>query len=158
MEAWPAQPDGGWPDGRLLGVDYGTRRIGVAASDAGRVLAGPRTVVEAGPGAAAQIARLIVDEEAVGVVVGLPVALDGSDSSMTAAARAFAADLGEALRVPVVLHDERFSSTTAESALVEAQMRREARRRVVDKVAAAVMLQGYLDALRGGPGKQQGAS
>jgi putative Holliday junction resolvase len=142
--------------GRVLGLDLGERRIGVATSDAGRVLASPRTVIERhgrGPDRSEDhraILALAREEEAVASVVGLPLSLDGT---LGPAAQHVLAEvdalraLAEADGIAVVVHDERLTTVTAEAALLEARMRREARRRVVDKVAAAVMLQSWLDSV-----------
>jgi putative holliday junction resolvase len=127
----------------------------VATSDAGRVLASPRTVLERqGRDRAADhraILALAREEEATTIVVGLPLSLDGS---LGPAAQGVLAEV-EAIRaaaepdgIAVVVHDERLTTVTAQQALIEARMRREARRRVVDKVAAAVMLQSWLDRAR----------
>ncbi len=137
---------------RALGLDLGAKRIGVAVSDRSGTIASPLTVLER-TGSRAEdhrrIARLIADEEAVAVVVGLPLSLDGSLGPAAAGVQAEVEELAAALPVPVELFDERLTTVSAERALIEARMRREARRRVVDKVAAAVMLQAWLDSRRG---------
>jgi putative Holliday junction resolvase len=92
-----------------------------------------------------RIARLVGEEEAECVVVGLPLGLDGSLGAAAKAAMAERDDLAATLDVPVELFDERLTTVSAERTLIEARVRREARRRVVDKVAAAVMLQAWLD-------------
>jgi len=133
---------------RVLALDLGTVRIGVAVSDAGGLLASPRTVLQR-CGDPEQdhrrIAALVADEEAELVLVGLPLSLDGSDGPAARAARAEAADLGATLDVPVVLHDERLTTVTAHRLLGERGLDARARRRVIDQAAAAVMLQGWLD-------------
>ena len=131
--------------GRLLGVDYGDRRVGVAVSDPTGILASPLTTLPA-PQAAAGIARLAAEQRATGVIVGLPLKLDGSDSPATAKAREFADRLRARLAIPVELWDERFSTVTAEQALIEGGVRRERRKELVDGLAAQVLLQHYLDA------------
>jgi putative holliday junction resolvase len=141
----------------VLGLDLGERRVGVAVSDAGRVLASPlRVVLRHGRGPDRsedhrEILALAHEEEAATIVVGLPLSLDGRLGP--AAERVFAevAALREraaAEGIAVEVHDERLTTVTAERSLLEARMRREARRRVVDKVAAAVMLQSWLDRVR----------
>ena len=138
---------------RALGLDLGARRIGVAASDRSGTIASPLTVLER-TGSRHEdhrrIARLVADEEADRVVVGLPLSLDGSLGPAARAAQAEADELRAAVAVPVELFDERLTTVSAERSLIEARMRREARRRVVDKVAAAVMLQAWLDRLGSG--------
>lgn len=136
--------------GRVAALDLGTRRIGVASSDLTQTIAGPHAVIERrGSHVAdhAAIRREVVDElEAVGVVVGLPISLDGREGPAAATVRAELAELEAVLPVPVELHDERYTTTMAHASLMERRMRAEARRRVVDKVAAAVLLQSWLDA------------
>jgi putative Holliday junction resolvase len=136
--------------GRVLGVDLGSRRIGLALSDPGRQVASPLAVVARGPDADRD-RRAIVErawaEGATTIVVGLPLSLSGRRGP---AARAALAEV-EHLRalagddLDVVAHDERLTTVTAERVLVEADVRRARRREVVDKVAAAVMLQSWLE-------------
>jgi putative holliday junction resolvase len=136
--------------GRALGIDLGERRIGLALSDATRTLASPHSVVQRSKAHAhdhAAILRVVADDEVDTIVVGLPLSLNGD---LGPAARGVMAEVDELRgRVPegveVVVHDERLTTVTAQAALIEARMRREARKRVVDKVAAAVMLQSWLD-------------
>lgn len=133
---------------RAVGLDLGTVRIGVAASDAGGVLASPRTTVRRTGDRAGdhrRLAALVVEEGADVVVVGLPLSLDGS---VGRAARLVLAELDEltaALGVPVVTHDERFTTATAHQRLAAGGRRTRARRDVVDQSAAAVLLQAWLD-------------
>jgi putative Holliday junction resolvase len=133
---------------RALGLDLGARRIGVAVSDRSGTIASPLTVI-ARAGSRhddhRRIARVVEEEAAEVVVVGLPLSLDGTLGPAATAAQAEGEELRAVLAVPVELFDERLTTVSAERALVEARMRREARRRVVDKVAAAVMLQAWLD-------------
>ena len=137
---------------RALGVDLGARRIGLALSDPSRTIATPHEVLRRSGDPAAD-RRAIVDtarrQDANVIVVGLPLSLSGGSGP---AARAALEEV-EALRavsgdIEVTVHDERLTTVTAERALTEAGMRREARRRVVDKVAAAVMLQSWLEQAR----------
>jgi putative Holliday junction resolvase len=131
--------------GRVLGLDYGTRRIGVALSDPLRLTAGPLTVLDAAGDVASELRLLVAEHDVSLIVVGLPVGLDGTEGKAAAAARDFAGRVGATLGVPVELYDERFSSVTAERTLIEAGMRRERRKGTRDRVAAAVFLQAYLD-------------
>jgi putative Holliday junction resolvase len=137
---------------RALGVDLGARRIGLALSDPSRTIATPHEVLRRSGDPAAD-RRAIVDtarrQDANVIVVGLPLSLSGGSGP---AARAALEEV-EALRavagdIEVTVHDERLTTVTAERALTEAGIRREARRRVVDKVAAAVMLQSWLEQAR----------
>jgi putative Holliday junction resolvase len=137
---------------RALGVDLGERRIGLALSDPSRTVASPHEVLRRSADPAVDRQLIIGVAREVGasvIVVGLPLSLSGRTGP---AARAALAEV-EVLRaaagdIEVVVHDERLTTVTAERALGEARMRREARRRVVDKVAAAVMLQSWLDRAR----------
>ena len=135
--------------GRLLGLDVGDRRIGIAVSDETQLIATPHSVytrVGYGPDCR-HIARLYSELGCVGVVSGLPLNMDGSAGFQAEKVRAFAAKLEEA-GLPVAFQDERLSTVSAHEALIEGGMRREARKGTVDKVAAAVILQQYLDANR----------
>lgn len=129
----------------VVGVDFGERRVGVAVSDGLRLTAQPLTVVDAAD-AVEEVARIVTARSATRVVVGLPVGLNGREGAMASRARGFAAALAEAVDVPVEMWNEQFTSVEAERVLLEAGARRSRRRQVRDKVAAAVMLQGYLDA------------
>ena len=133
---------------RAVGVDLGARRIGIAVSDPGGVLATPVTVLRRTPDRARlhrQISELVHEYEAEVVVVGLPLSLDGSDGPAAVAARQEAAELTEALDVPVELHDERLTTVTAHRLLAATGINERARRKVIDAAAAAVLLQTWLD-------------
>ena len=142
---------------RIVGLDVGSRRIGVAISDASRTLARPVGVLHV-PGlnalaldqVAAELARLTGDDDGVGaIVVGFPRRLDGTRTSLTGAVEAFARMLGARLSLPVVLQDERLTSVEAESRLAVREKDWRARKERLDAVAAAIILQDYLDALPG---------
>jgi putative Holliday junction resolvase len=134
---------------RALGVDLGERRIGLALSDPSRTVASPHDVLRRSGDPAADrrvIVALALDVGAGVIVVGLPLSLSGKSGPAARAARAEV----EAIRaiagdIEVVLHDERLTTVTAERALIEGGVRRDARRQVIDKVAAAVMLQSWLE-------------
>lgn len=131
-----------------MGLDYGTRRIGVALSDALGLTAQPFAVLDANSGdLSSEVRRLVEDNEVELIVVGLPVNLSGGDTQSTKGARKLATRVAEATGLPVKLADERFTTKTAEQTLIDANVRRRRRRQVIDKVAAAVMLQNYLDGL-----------
>jgi putative Holliday junction resolvase len=134
---------------RALGRDLGSVRIGVAASDPGRVIASPYDVIVRGKDHAADhaaIAGAVADTEASVVVVGLPRNMSGKETAAAQAVRAEADELRAVLPVPVVFWDERLSTVTAQRSLIEGGMRRKQRKGSVDKVAAAVILQSWLDA------------
>jgi len=134
-----------------LALDLGSKRVGVAISDATGTLAAPLTTLTRGGEVAADhraIAELVAAEEAVVVVVGLPLNMDGSEGPAAQAAQAEAEALASVLDVPVHLADERLTTVVADRALIGLGKRAPARRRVVDRTAATVLLQGWLD----GPG------
>jgi putative Holliday junction resolvase len=121
----------------------------VAVSDSGGVIATPLTVVHRTGRRTeehAQIARLVEEEEADVVVVGLPLSMDGTMGPAAKAAVAECRVLATVLRVPVETHDERLTTVTADQVLMQARIRADRRRQFVDKLAATVMLQGWLDA------------
>jgi putative Holliday junction resolvase len=139
---------------RILGVDLGSVRIGLALSDPTGTLASPFAVLTRTGDPAADRRAIVAaarEGEAARIVVGLPRALDGTEGPAAQAARAeiaaLAAVAGDDL--PVEAYDERLTTVIAQRSLVDAGVRRAGRKQVVDKVAAAVMLQGYLDAHRG---------
>jgi putative Holliday junction resolvase len=133
---------------RALGLDLGTKRIGVAVSDRSGTVAGPLTVLARTGDEGrdhARIRALVVEEEAELVVVGLPLSMDGSIGRAASAAAAEVERLASVVGVPVETYDERLSTVSAHRTLSEAGLDGRARRKVVDKVAAAVILQGWLD-------------
>ena len=134
---------------RALGLDLGERRVGVAVCDAAGTVATPvETLLRTGDPERdlAAVAAQVSDWQAEIVVVGLPISLDGSEGPAARAARAEIDRLGRFLDVPVVSYDERLTTVIAERSLMEQQMKGPKRRGVVDQVAAAVMLQSWLDA------------
>jgi putative holliday junction resolvase len=133
---------------RVLALDLGTRRIGVAVSDLTGTVASPLTVLQRSKSRRhdhQRIADLVRDEEAALVVVGLPISLSGAEGPAARAAQTEADALATLIDVPIETFDERLTTVTAERALAEAGVRGRARRNVVDKVAAAVILQAFLD-------------
>jgi putative holliday junction resolvase len=132
----------------VLGIDPGSRRIGVAVSDPAGRIALPLTVIERGSGDAylAELADLARQRQATEIVVGLPRRLDGSEGPEAKEARELAERLRALLELPVHLVDERFTTKISESAMRSAQVSTRKGRPVVDKIAATVLLQGFLDA------------
>jgi putative Holliday junction resolvase len=135
---------------RVLAVDPGTVRVGLALSDESATLATPLRTLQAGPALATQIAGAAREAGAERIVVGLPRRLDGSEGDEAAAARRLARELGELSGIDVELWDERFTSRMAEAALVASRPARgrragARRREATDRVAAAILLQSYLD-------------
>lgn len=134
---------------RALGVDLGSKRIGIAVSDRSGTIATPLTVIQRSGSTKIdhqRIADLVTEEEAELVVVGLPLNMNGSSGPAARAAVAEARALSTVVSVPVETFDERRTTVAADAVLMEFKMRAQARRRVIDKVAAAVMLQYWLDA------------
>ena len=133
---------------RILALDHGTRRIGVAVSDELRVLAQPLEYIPAEP-FASFLARLkvILQEKEVGLVlIGMPRNMDGSYGPAAEKVKAFVADLQKEVTVPLKTLDERLTTVQAQRSLLQANMRRGERKEKVDKTAAAILLQSYLDA------------
>lgn len=137
------------PAGALIGLDPGSKRIGVATSDATRTIASPLEIVTRSKFAtdAARIFTLYDGRACVGLVIGLPLNMDGSSGPSVQAARAFAANLLKLRDVPLVMWDERLSTAAATRALIEADASRARRAAVIDALAASYTLQGALDAL-----------
>lgn len=135
---------------RILGLDVGTKRTGVAVSDELLYTAQGLESIECGTSAQdlARIADLAEKYAVAEIVVGLPLNMNGTESAKTAEVRAFIGRLSALVRVPVKAWDERLTSVQADRALLEANMSRRKRRALSDKVAAQLILQGYLDARR----------
>lgn len=138
--------------GRLAGLDVGTRTIGIATCDAGwsfatalvtlqRTKFTPDLVI---------LRQLLEKERIAGIVVGLPLSMDGSDSPRTQSVRQFAKSIEPLLARPILLWDERWSTQAVERALIDADLSRAKRHAMVDKLAAAYILQGAIDGLMGG--------
>ena len=137
--------------GRLLGLDVGTRTIGTALCDAQWTFATPVELIRRSKFARdlAALRALVEVQQVRGIVVGLPLNLDGSDSPRTQSVRAFARNL-EPLDLPVLLWDERWSTRAVERAMIAADVTRAKRAERIDSAAAAYILQGALDALTSG--------
>jgi putative Holliday junction resolvase len=136
---------------RLIGLDPGARVIGVALSDVTLTLASPYGSLKRGKLAAnaAEVAAIARREGAGGLVIGLPLGLDGSFGPAAQAAKDWGLAVGEAAGLPVALWDERLSSAAVNRAMIEADLTRAKRAKAVDAAAAAYMLQAALDASRG---------
>jgi putative Holliday junction resolvase len=134
--------------GRLAGLDVGTRTIGVALCDAGWTIASPaETIMRAKFSVdAAKLRALVAAQLVKGLVIGLPLNLDGSDSPRTQSVRAFARNV-EPFGLPILLWDERWSTQAVTRTLLDADASRARRAELVDKLAAAYILQGAIDAM-----------
>ncbi|MFP6689844.1 MAG: putative pre-16S rRNA nuclease [Alphaproteobacteria bacterium MarineAlpha10_Bin2] len=134
---------------RLIGLDPGSKTVGVALSDPSRMVASPTEHLKRGKfrDLAARLEALVKTEEVGGLVVGLPLNMDGSEGPSAQSARQFAENLAARLEIPVALWDERLSTAAVERTLIDADLSRRRRAEVVDKLAAAYILQGALDYL-----------
>ncbi len=136
-------------NGRIIGLDPGERRVGVAVADPTGTIASPNGYIDRLRVDVLRAIEDLCDDLSVSlIVVGMPVGLDGREGTSALAARTFGRDVGEATRIEVVYQDERFTSVTADRALISGGVRRRDRKEKRDQVAAAVMLQGYLDRRR----------
>ena len=133
---------------RILGLDYGTRRVGAALSDPGRTIAFPAEVYELrGPDPDARHYREVVQENEVErIVIGLPLHTSGREGQLAALTRRFGDWLAAVTGKPVVYFDERYTTVEAEQRLLDAGLKRQKRKALRDRLAAQIVLQGYLDA------------
>jgi putative Holliday junction resolvase len=136
--------------GRLAGLDVGTKTIGLAYCDAGWTIASAAETIRRGKFTAdlETLRRIVAEQAIVGLVIGLPLNMDSSDSPRTQSIRAFARNLG-GLNLPILLWDERWSTDAVTRTLLTADTSRARRAELVDKMAAAYILQGAIDALAG---------
>jgi putative Holliday junction resolvase len=135
---------------RILALDHGTRRIGVAVSDELKVIAQPLEYIPAEPFAdfLTRLKRLLQEKEVELILVGLPRNMDGSYGPAALKVQAFVAALNGAITIPIKTCDERLTSVQANRVLIQGGVRRDKRKEKVDKMAAAILLQGYLDGLQ----------
>jgi putative Holliday junction resolvase len=134
----------------LIGIDAGTKTLGIAISDITRTIASPLTVIRRTKFKedAAELLRITHDRGAIGFGLGVPTNLDGTSGPRVQATRAFARNLNALSELPILLWDERLSTAEAERTLLEADTSRRRRAQVIDKLAAAIILQGALDRMR----------
>jgi len=143
------------PSGRVAGVDYGRKRIGVAICDSHRILSSPLCVRQTTGDAKADAVffrKLVADEGIVGFVVGLPIHADGTDSRMSAEVERFGGWLTLETGLPVVFHDERYSSREATGLLAGSGLSRGRKKERTDAIAAQVVLSSWLDVQKYGGG------
>jgi putative Holliday junction resolvase len=138
------------PGKRLLGLDLGEKTIGLALSDTTLTVATPMETLKRGKFSAdaARLERIIADQGVGGLVIGLPLNMDGSDGPSAQSARAFARNFAARSALPVALCDERLSTAAVTRTLLDADASRKRRAALVDKMAAAYILQGALDRMR----------
>lgn len=134
---------------RVLAIDHGSKRMGVAISDSLKTIAQPLEFIPADPldGVWRRLEQIIVEKEVELIVVGMPRNMDGSYGPAAEKVRGFVAQLEAAVQVPIRLWDERLTSVQANRFLREANVRGQKRRQKVDQTAAALLLQSYLDAV-----------
>ena len=139
------------PGSRLLGFDVGEKTIGLAVSDPGLAVASPLFTLRRGKftADAERLARLIAERQVGGLVIGLPVNMDGSEGPRCQSVRQFAANLLARLDLPLAYWDERLSTAAVTRAMLDADLSRRRRGEIVDQLAAAYILQGLLDRLAG---------
>jgi putative holliday junction resolvase len=133
---------------RILGVDPGTRRCGIAVTDSSETMAFPRSAVPYDDSVFAQVARVAHDEEVALVVVGRPLSLRGDSTASTDFADEFFRQLSDSIDLPVVQHDERFTTSSARRSLSDAGVNHREQRDRIDSAAAVVMLQDFADGRR----------
>jgi len=140
------------PNGRLIGLDLGEKTIGMAVSDPGLSLASPIGTIQRTKFTpdAKELIRVIDDRGVAGLVIGLPINMDGSEGPRCQSVRSFAKDLLRLRELPIAFWDERLSTMAVERAMIAADMTRKKRAKAVDTAAAAWILQGALDALQFG--------
>ncbi|MCY3974410.1 MAG: Holliday junction resolvase RuvX [Simkaniaceae bacterium] len=137
--------------GRILAVDYGVRRIGLALSDPGKTVGFPLTTIRAGKDMRETVRLLseaVRDYTIETIVIGLPLHLSGKESELSEIVRSFAGTLAEAYSAPLLFWDERLTSKQAERLLIEGGVKRKKRGRYVDNISASLILQSYLDSPR----------
>ncbi len=134
---------------RILALDHGTKRIGVALSDELQMIAQPLEYIPAEPFAEflARLRELLREKEVELILVGMPRNMDGSYGPAALKVQDFVAALRNAVTVPIKIWDERLTSAQANRILIQGNVRREKRKQKVDKMAAAILLQGYLDSM-----------
>ena len=136
--------------GKILGLDLGTKTIGVAISDGMRYSATPLETIKRTKFTqdAERIVELIAENQVVAILLGLPLNMDGTEGPRVQSTRAFARNLSPKVNLPIAFWDERLSTSAVTRMMIEADLRRDRRAEVVDKLAASYILQGALDRLR----------
>lgn len=138
------------PYGPLIGIDPGSRTLGIAACDAGRLIASPVETIQKGRKLAPSLDRLfaLIDaRRTVGLIIGLPLNMDGSEGPRVQSARALARNIMERRDIPIAFQDERLSSSEAERAMIAGDLSRARRAELIDASAAAIILQTAIDRL-----------
>ena len=134
---------------KILGLDVGTKTIGIAICDFTRTIASPfKTIARKKFSTDVIELKKIIDENSIsGLVIGIPIGMGGGESKMTQSIRQFARNLLKEFDIPILFWDERFSTNAVERSLLDAEMSRQKRDEVIDKMAASYILQGFLDSI-----------
>lgn len=142
--------------GRVMALDIGGKRIGVAMSDTLRLLASPHSTIKAQPqpAALARIAALVTQNEVVELVVGLPLTLSGQIGPQAELVKRFVAELEQSVQVPIHLFDERLTSAEAERVMIDMGLKPDQRRARIDEMAASIILRDYLESRRPRPERE----
>jgi putative holliday junction resolvase len=137
-------------ESRILGLDVGDTTIGLALSDVLRSIASPLLTIDRSKFSkdAKQLRDIIAKHKVAGLVIGYPVNMDGSHGPRTQSTRTFVSNLSKQVQLPMLLWDERLTTMAVERAMLEADLSRQKRAQLVDKLAASYMLQGFLDSIR----------
>jgi putative Holliday junction resolvase len=131
--------------GRIAAIDFGLKRIGIAISDEGKVIAFPASTVPGGPNAALEVKKAFGDKSIELIVIGLPRLLNGKEGPMADLVRKFTKELEDLLHIPTHFVDERFSSKVADTSLREMNLNRKERSKIIDVTTATMILQLYLE-------------
>lgn len=137
-------------EGRVLGLDLGETTIGMALSDAGRSIASPLSTIERSKFSkdVEKLSVVIATHKIIALVIGYPINMDGSKGARAQSTITFVSNISKKISLPMLLWDERFSTMAVEKMMIGADMSRQRRAELVDKLAASYMLQGYLDNAR----------
>ncbi len=130
---------------KYLAIDYGEKRIGLAICDDSETIASPLTVIKGPPGVIEKIRRTVEDEKIEAIILGLPLNMDDSEGPQAKLVRKFAAKLKKHIDIPIYFHDERLSSFDAQEKLTAAGFTRKKKKKHLDALAAAAILQSFLD-------------
>ena len=134
---------------RLIGIDPGKKRIGIAISDENKKVATPYTTIVKKDYSSflAQIKKIVQENAIKGIVIGNPINMDGSIGPKSQSSRSFVNNLSKEINIPILLWDERLTTVSAERSLLEADLSRKKRQQIIDKIAASIILQSFLDYL-----------
>ena len=131
--------------GRVLALDYGEKKIGIAISDKSRIIASSRDYIHNDISFISNLKKLIHDSDVDEVILGLPIKMDGEDSAQTTRVREFKEYLNEQIGMKIILVDERLTTSYAEKLMISGNVRREKRKQKIDSLSAQIFLQNYLD-------------